>query len=121
MHIHLDNKGQTFDDMDGGTESTKGYVYLIHGEEKPQYVMVTNANKEASQVAEWRESCKNSGIPLKDICVTAPSMGLMKDTRHHTDGTAYKVLKGTSKQGASDGGLCIPSTHSKVGKFRLQS
>ena len=102
-------KGQTYDDMDGGTESTKGYVSLIHGGEKPQYVMVSNATEEVTQVAEWIEACKNSGISLKDIGIAAPSMGLMKElqTRLHTDGTAYKVLKGTSKQGASDGvSLC---------------
>lgn len=102
-------KGQTYDDMDGGTESTKGYVSLIHGGEKPQYVMVSNATEEVTQVAEWIEVCKNAGISLKDICIAAPSMGLMKElqTRLHTDGTAYKVLKGTSKQGASDGvSLC---------------
>ncbi len=102
-------KGQTYDDMDGGTESIKGYVSLIHGGEKPQYVMVSNATEEVTQVTEWIEACKNNGISLKDICVTAPSMGLMKElqTRLHTDGTAYKVLKGTSKQGASDGvSLC---------------
>lgn len=102
-------KGQTYDDMDGGTESTKGYVSLIHGGEKPQYVMVSNATEEVTQVAEWIEACKNGGISLKDICIAAPSMGLMKElqTRLHTDGTAYKVLKGTSKQGASDGvSLC---------------
>ena len=102
-------KGQTYDDMDGGTESTKGYVSLIHGGEKPQYVMVSNATEEVTQVAEWIEAWKNAGISLKDICIAAPSMGLMKElqTRLHTDGTAYKVLKGTSKQGASDGvSLC---------------
>ena len=102
-------KGQTYDDMDGGTESTKGYVSLIHGGEKPQYVMVSNATEEVNQVAEWIEACKNAGISLKDICIAAPSMGLMKElqTRLHTDGTAYKVLKGISKQGASDGvSLC---------------
>lgn len=102
-------KGQTYDDMDGGTESTKGYVSLIHGGEKPQYVMVSNATEEVTQVAEWIEACKNAGISLKDICIAVPSMGLMKElqTRLHTDGTAYKVLKGTSKQGASDGvSLC---------------
>lgn len=53
-------KGQTYDDMDGGTESTKGYVSLIHGGEKPQYVMVSNAAEEVTQVAEWIEACKNS-------------------------------------------------------------
>lgn len=102
-------KGQTYDDMDGGTESTKGYVSLIHGGEKPQYVTVSNATEEVTQVAEWIEACKNAGISLKDICIAAPCMGLMKElqTRLHTDGTAYKVLKGTSKQGASDGvSLC---------------
>lgn len=102
-------KGQTYDDMDGGTESTKGYVSLIHGGEKPQYVMVSNATEEVNQVAEWIEACKNAGISLKDICIAAPSMGLMKElqTRLHTDGTAYKVLKGISKQGANDGvSLC---------------
>ena len=102
-------KGQTYDDMEGGTESTKGYVALIHGGEKPQYVMVSNATEEVNQVAEWIEACKNAGISLKDICIAAPSMGLMKElqTRLHTDGTAYKVLKGISKQGASDGvSLC---------------
>lgn len=102
-------KGQTYDDMDGGTESTKGYVSLIHGGEKPQYVMVSNATEEVTQVSEWIEACKNAGISLKDICIATPSMGLMKElqTRLHTDGTAYKVLKGTSKQGASDGvSLC---------------
>ena len=102
-------KGQTYDDMDGGTESTKGYVSLIHGGEKPKYIMVSNATEEVTQVAEWVEAYKNGGISLKDICIAAPSMGLMKElqTRLHTDGTAYKVLKGTSKQGASDGvSLC---------------
>lgn len=102
-------KGQTYDDMDGGTESTKGYVSLIHGGEKPQYVMVSNATEEVNQVVECIEACKNAGISLKDICIAAPSMGLMKElqTRLHTDGTAYKVLKGISKQGASDGvSLC---------------
>lgn len=102
-------KGQTYDDMDGGTESTKGYVSLIHGGEKPQYTMVSNATEEVARVVEWMEACKNSGISLKDICIAAPYMGLMKElqTRLHTDGTAYRVLKGTSKQGATDGvSLC---------------
>ena len=102
-------KGQTYDDMDGGVESTKGYVSLIHSGEKPQYVMVSNATEEVAQVVEWIKECKSSGIALKDICVAAPSMGLMKElqTRLHTDGFPYKVLKGTKRQGASDGvSLC---------------
>ena len=82
-------KGQAYDDMDGGTESMKGYVSLIHGGEKPVYKIVGNASEEVSQIIEWIEECKQSNIALKDICVAAPSMGLMKEfqTRLHTDGT----------------------------------
>lgn len=102
-------KGQPYDDMDGGTESMKGYVSLIHGGEVPKYTVVSNITEEVSQVIEWLENCENSGIALKDICIAAPGMGLMKELqiRLHSDGTAYRVLKGASKQGATDGvSLC---------------
>lgn len=109
-------KGQTFDDMDGGTESIKGYVSLIHGGEQPIYEMVNDATEEVARIINWIEECKQSNIALKDICIAAPSMGLMKElqTRLHTDGTAYKVLKGTSKQGAQDG-LSLCTLHSLKG------
>ncbi|MCQ2201639.1 MAG: AAA family ATPase [Bacteroidales bacterium] len=109
-------KGQAYDDMDGGTESMKGYVSLIHGGEKPVYKIVGNASEEVSQIIEWIEECKQSSIELKDICIAAPSMGMMKElqTRLHTDGTEYKVLKGTSKQG-SQSGISLCTLHSLKG------
>lgn len=109
-------KGITFEDMDGGTESMKGYVSLIHGGEKPTYRIVGNTTEEVSQIIEWIEECKQSGIALKDICIAAPSMGLMKElqTRLHTDGTAYKVLKGINKQGAQEG-ISLCTLHSMKG------
>lgn len=109
-------KGLSFDDMDGGTETMKGYVSLIHGGERPTYKIVGNATEEVCQVIEWIEECKQSNIALKDICVAAPSMGVMKElqTRLHTDGTAYKVLKGTAKQGAQDG-ISLCTLHSLKG------
>lgn len=109
-------KGQTYDDMDGGTESVKGYVSLIHGGEKPQYVMTANATEEVAQVVSWMEACKESGIGLKDICIAAPSMGLLKvlQTRLHTDGTDYKVIKGSCKQGVG-GGVSLCTFHSLKG------
>ena len=109
-------KGITFEDMDGGTETMKGYVSLIHGGEKPTYRIVGNTTEEVSQIIEWIEECKQSGIALKDICIAAPSMGLMKElqTRLHTDGTAYKVLKGINKQGAQEG-ISLCTLHSMKG------
>ncbi|MCF0183424.1 MAG: DEAD/DEAH box helicase, partial [Bacteroidaceae bacterium] len=106
----------SFDDMDGGTESIKGYVSLIHGGEKPCYKITGNASEECAQVSEWITECKNNGIALRDICVAAPSMGLMKElqTRMRSEGTAYNILKGSSKQGAIDG-LSLCTLHSLKG------
>lgn len=109
-------KGITFDDMDGGTESMNGYVSLIHGGEKPIYKIVGNATDEVTQTAEWVNECINNQINANDICIAAPSMGLMKELQSylHTNGIAYKVLKGTSKQGASNG-ISLCTLHSLKG------
>lgn len=109
-------KGISFDDMDGGTESMNGYVSLIHGGEKPIYKMVGSASDEVLQVKEWINECLNGNIVANDICIAAPSMGLMKDLQSylHTNGIAYKVLKGTTKQGSSNG-ISLCTLHSLKG------
>lgn len=102
-------KGQAYDDMDGGTESIRGYVSLIQGGEKPQYTMAANATDEVEQVVTWMKACQERGIALKDVCIAAPSMFFMKalKTRLHTDGTAYKERNGSSEKGTKDGvSLC---------------
>lgn len=109
-------KGITFEDMDGGTESMNGYVSLIHGGEKPIYKIVGNATDEVTQTVEWVNECINNQINANDICIAAPSMGLMKELQSylHTNGIAYKILKGTSKQGASNG-ISLCTLHSLKG------
>lgn len=98
-------KGIDFDDMDGGKETTNGYVSLIHDGIAPQYKIVDDANAEVQQVIEWMKECQDSNIKLSEICIAAPSMNLLKDmqSRLHHDGTDYRVLKGAQKQGCSDG------------------
>ena len=109
-------KGLTFEDMDGGIESMNGYVSLIHGGEKPIYKIVGNATDEVTQTVEWVNECINNQINANDICIAAPSTGLMKELQSylHTNGIAYKVLKGTSKQGASNG-ISLCTLHSLKG------
>lgn len=109
-------KGLTFEDMDGGTESMNGYVSLIHGGEKPIYNIVNNAAEEVAQVIEWINECQHNNILANDICIAAPSMGLIKDLQSylHTNGIAYKVLKGTTKHGASNG-VSLCTLHSLKG------
>lgn len=98
-------KGVDFDDMDGGKESAKGYVSLIHNGEAPLYKMVDDANAEVEQVVEWMKECLDNDIKLSEICIAAPSMQLLKDlqSRLHHDGTEYRVLKGAQKQGNTNG------------------
>ncbi len=114
-------KGIDYDDMDGGKEETKGYVSLIHEGEKPQYRTVEDADAEVAQVAEWLKECQKAGIKLSEICIAAPSMGLLKDIqrRLHNDGTDYRILKGALKQGCANGvNLC--TLHSLKGlEFRV--
>ena len=98
-------KGIDFDDMDGGQETTKGYVSLIHNGEVPIYKMVGDANAEVEQVISWLGECLKNNIKLHEICMAAPSMQLMKSlqSRLHRDGTAYRILKGSQKQGCTEG------------------
>lgn len=97
--------GIDYDDLDGGTESTKGYVSLIHNGIPPQYKMVDDANAEVEQVVNWLKECLSNDIKLSEICIAAPSSQLLKNiqSRLHCDGTAYRMLKGAQKQGNTNG------------------
>lgn len=98
-------KGIDYDDLDGGTESTKGYVSLIHNGAAPLYKMVDDANAEVEQVVEWLQECLSNDIKLSEICIAAPSSQLLKNvqTRLHRNGTAYRMLKGAQRQGNTNG------------------
>lgn len=98
-------KGIDFDDLDGGKETTKGYVSLIHEGVVPQYEVVSDSNAEISQVLEWLKECQESNIKLSEICIAAPSYNLLKElqTRLHRDGMPYRVIKGAQKQGNTNG------------------
>ncbi len=109
-------KGLSYDDMDGGVESTSGYVSLIHGGEKPVYEMVGNVNEEIEKIIGWINTCKESGINCTDICVAFPSKGLMKElsSRFHKDNTPYLIVEGASKTGSMDG-ITLCTFHSLKG------
>jgi superfamily I DNA/RNA helicase len=58
---------------------------------------------------------------MKEICVAAPSVALIKDlqTKMHTTGMKYQVLKGTTRQGIADG-ISLCTFHSMKGlEFRV--
>ena len=58
------------DDFDGGEESLKRYVSLLHGE-APVYQLYDNKNKEFEAIGEYIQSCIDAKISPRDICVAA--------------------------------------------------
>lgn len=114
-------KGVEYDDLDGEKENLNGYVSLIHDGEKPMYQIVGDANAEIQKIVDWVKECQQSDIKLSEICVAAPNANLLKDIqkRFHQDGTSYQILKGSQKQGDSNGiNLC--TLHSLKGlEFRV--
>lgn len=98
-------KGVDFDDLDGGIETTKGYVSLIHEGIVPEYKIVSDSNAETEQVIKWLKECNDSDIKPSEICIAAPSTNLLKElqSRLHNNGTEYRIIKGTLKQGCTNG------------------
>lgn len=58
------------DDFDGGEESLKGYVSLLHGE-TPVYRLFNNKNQEFEAIGSYIQSCLDAKISPRDICVAA--------------------------------------------------
>lgn len=114
-------KGVEFDDMEGGKETLEGYVSLIHDGVAPQYRMVGSDKEEAEQVVAWLKECEESGIKLSEICIAASANSGLKtmETRLHSDGVAYRTIKGAKRDGDPEGvNLC--TMHSLKGlEFRV--
>ena len=62
--------GVEADDFDGGEESLKGYVSLLHGE-APVYQLYENKNKEFEAIGSYIQTCIDAKISPRDICVAA--------------------------------------------------
>ncbi len=58
------------DDFDGGEESLKGYVSLLHGDE-PVYKLFNNKNQEFEAIGTYIQTCLDAKISPRDICVAA--------------------------------------------------
>lgn len=58
------------DDFNGGEESLKGYVSLLHGE-TPAYELFSNKGQEFEAIGDYVSSCLDAGFAPRDICVAA--------------------------------------------------
>lgn len=58
------------DDFDGGEESLKGYVSLLHGD-APVYRLFDNTNQEMDAIGAYIHSCLDAGIAPAEICVAS--------------------------------------------------
>lgn len=60
--------GVETDDFDGGEESLKGYVSLLHGD-APVYQLYKNKNQEFEAIGAYLQACLDAKIRPRDICV----------------------------------------------------
>lgn len=97
-------KGLNFDDMDGGEESQKGYVSLMHGE-SPVYKLLGSAAEEIDTIISYINECIQSGIRSEEICIAAQSLGLTKDLQNamHQKGMDPFIWKNRGFTGNKNG------------------
>lgn len=69
-------EGISFDDLDGEALDKDECQSLTHGE-KPMVKYFRSANKEIEFIEEQINSLEASGIPLKDICITARTHNML--------------------------------------------
>lgn len=113
-------KGISFDDMDGGEESQKGYVSLMHGE-KPVYRLVDSPAEEINTIISYVKECTESEIKPEEICIAASSLGLTKDLQSalHKNGMDPYIWKNRGFTGNKNG-VRMCTLHSMKGlEFRV--
>lgn len=113
-------KGIDFDDLDGGIESTQGYVSLIHHGTAPIYRIAPNAQAEGELVLQWLNECLNNGIAPSDICISAPKRQIIKDVQSvlHGNGIDHCLLEDGLRKG-NHHGVALCTFHSLKGlEFR---
>ena len=114
-------KGISFDDMDGGEETQKGYVSLMHGD-KPMYKLVDSPAEEIDTIISFiRECTEDEDIKMDEICIAAPSLNLTKDliTAMHQKGLDPYIWKNRGFTGNKNG-VRMCTLHSIKGlEFRV--
>ncbi len=113
-------KGINFDDMDGGEETQKGYVSLMHGE-TPVYRLLESPAEEIDTIISYIKDCTENDIKPEEICITAQSLNLTKDLQSamHQQGMDPYVWKNRGFTG-NKRGVRMCTLHSIKGlEFRV--
>lgn len=113
-------KGINFDDMDGGEETQKGYVSLMHGE-TPVYRLVESPAEEIDTILSYIKECTECDIKPEEICIAAQSLNLTKDLQSamHQQGMDPYVWKNRGFIGNKNG-VRMCTLHSIKGlEFRV--
>ncbi len=97
-------KGINFDDMDGGEETQKGYVSLMHGE-TPVYRLMDSPADEIDTILSYIKECTQNNIKSEEICIAAQSLGITKDLQSamHQQGMDLYIWKNRGFTGNKNG------------------
>lgn len=125
-------KGVSFDDLDGGEETQKGYVSLIHGD-MPVYRIVDSPAEEIETIISYINECTGKNVSPEqkketdnyvkpeEICIAASSLGLTRDLQSvlHRNGMDPYVWKNRGFSG-NKAGVRICTLYSIKGlEFRV--
>lgn len=103
--------GDSFDDLDGG-EDNNGFHSLTHGE-APYVKCFSDQTNEVNYLKDEISKLQESGVPLKNICVTARTNNLVKLYSDLLTGSGFNVyqIKGSQAEDSTFDGLRIATMH----------
>lgn len=109
--------GFSADDFNGGEESLKGYVSLLHGE-APAYELFANKTQENEAIGQYIRTCLDAGFAPRDICVAASRNRIVDDIAGYL---SHEAGIACWKAGTGDkDGVRLTTFHSMKGlEFRV--
>lgn len=95
--------GVSYDDLDGGEESLKGYHSIMHGN-VPKYKTFATPNEEYDAILQFLQDCHDGGVDYKDMAITCrfrENIKAIQKYLHNVGGIAYKEIN--SRTGNTEG------------------
>jgi len=103
-------EGREIDDLDGGTDTLKGYHSLLHGEE-PDIRNYDDYAQEVEAVAEYIESLVQGGAPEESICIAVRTNDLVNRYRGALEARGLNLYRIQTHDERSEPGIRIATMH----------
>jgi superfamily I DNA/RNA helicase len=103
-------EGRVIDDLDGGTDTLKGYHSLLHGED-PDIRNYDDYAQEVEAVAEYIESLVQGGAPEESICIAVRTNDLVNRYRGALEARGLNLYRIQTHDERREPGIRIATMH----------